>query len=114
MSQEKIWTSIELDPEETPPLEAKEDVGGELREQYRPSRQPQWSSEPYDNVSRSALVDFCILLMAGLSLAYLGVGWVHIQSIDDVIKLLSPALHLVTTLLGAVIGYFFYNAKNPA
>jgi len=112
MSQDKIWKAVDLDPEVSSQLE-EVDLDGEKT--FMPNRVPraEWRTEPYENESRSTLVVFCMYLMVGLSIAYLAAGWEHVKSIDDVIKLLAPVQLLVTTLLGAVIGYFLYNAKNP-
>lgn len=113
MSQEPKWQSISLSPDEDTTTPATGNfVKTGLEEQSRRTAEPEWRSDPYEHESRSHLVFFCMLLMAGLCLAYVFAGWSHIKSIDDVIKLLAPALQLVTTLLGAVIGYFLYQAKS--
>lgn len=113
MNQEKEWQSIDLHTDEDPETTVSENSPKGIPQEKKPWKDgPQWRSDPYADESRSHLVLFCMLLMAGLCIAYVIAGWRHIESIDDVIKLLAPALQLVTTLLGAVIGYFLYQAKS--
>lgn len=113
MTQEKEWKSIDLHTDEDPETPVSDNLPKRIPLVKKPwEHEPQWRSDPYADESRSHLVLFCMVLMAGLCLAYVLAGWQHIKSIDDVIKLLAPALQLVTTLLGAVIGYFLYQAKS--
>lgn len=113
MNLEKEWRSIELTTDEDPETTVSGNLPKETHQIKKPwDHEPQWRSDPYANESRSHLVVFCMFLMAGLCLAYVVTGWGYIESIDDVIKLLAPALQLVTTLLGAVIGYFLFQAKS--
>jgi hypothetical protein len=113
MNQEKEWQSIDLHDDEDSETTTSGNLPKKFLQKNKPGvHEPQWRSDPYAHESRSHLVVFCMYLMAGLCLAYLLAGWSSIKSIDDVIKLLAPALQLVTTLLGAVIGYFLYQSKS--
>ena len=113
MNPEKEWQSIDLHTDDDlEPVAPEGSSKGIPQAKKLGAHEPQWRSDPYAHESRSHLVVFCMILMAGLCFAYLLAGWSHIDSIDDVIKLLAPALHLVTTLLGAVIGYFLYQGKS--
>lgn len=113
------WTTQDIDPEALEKLDSIVLPVEEKRKLHNSgvfSKEPVWQTDQLkadpNGKGRGWILTTVLIMVVILIAAYVGLGAQHVESIDDVLKLLSPVQNIVTTALGAAVAFYFSQPKQ--